>query len=191
MRVIAGRWRGRRLFPPRDRSIRPMTDRVRQAVFDILTTRLEFDGIEVLDLFSGSGSLGLEALSRGARHITFIENSRDAIDILRKNIQSLGCEAESTIHQADVFWYLNHATHPFDLVLLDPPYRLSSLDELPQAVSASGVVRPGTFVVMEYGRDSAVPAPIPEEGAIRRSFGQTGVLMFRIPASTTVSPGRD
>jgi 16S rRNA (guanine966-N2)-methyltransferase len=191
MRIIAGRWRGRRLLPPRDRTIRPMTDRVRQAVFDILTTRMEFDGIDVLDLFSGSGSLGLEALSRGAHHITFVENSREAIEILRQNVHSFACDAESTIHQADVFWYLSHATHAFDLVLLDPPYRLSSIHDLPRAVSTSGVVRPGAFVVMEHSRETAVPAPVPEEEAIRRSFGQTGVLMFRVPASPTLSPERE
>lgn len=191
MRIIAGRWRGRRLVPPRDRSVRPMTDRVRQAVFDILTVRMDLEGSDVLDLFSGSGSLGLEALSRDARHVTFVESSREVIELLRRNVNILGCESQSTIHQADVFWYLSHANHPFDLVMLDPPYRLPGIEDLPQLVSKSGAARPGTFVVMEHSRETAVPLPVPEDSVIRRLFGQTGVLVFQVPAATPLSTGRN
>ena len=167
MRIIAGTFRGRRLQTPRDLTIRPMTDRVRQAVFDILSSRMLFNDCEVLDLYSGSGSLGLEALSRGARRVTFVDSSRVSLDLLRRNIEHLGCADRCVVHQADVGWYLEHVRCSFDLVLADPPYR------------------PGGFIVLEHG--TATPVTDMPDGYefIRRDFGQTRVLILRLtgPAS--------
>ncbi len=178
MRIIAGTFRGRILAAPRDRSVRPTTDRVKQSIFDILATRIDLEGIEVLDLFSGSGSLGLEALSRGAATATFVDTSRDSLSLLDVNIRSLGLEHRANVHQAEVFWFLKNLHHPYDLVFADPPFALERIGDLPTAIGVSGVLKPGAFVVMEHGKDAAVAVPDAFE-LLRKMFGQTVVLIMK------------
>ena len=96
MRIIAGTYRGRILLTVPDFSIRPTTDRVKQTVFDILSNRIDLNGVNILDLFSGSGSLGLEAISRGAMSATFIEKSPKSLAVLQKNVDTLGCGGRCT-----------------------------------------------------------------------------------------------
>ncbi|MEX2116040.1 MAG: 16S rRNA (guanine(966)-N(2))-methyltransferase RsmD [Bacteroidota bacterium] len=179
MRIIAGMYRGRTLAALRDLSIRPTADRVKQTIFDILSSRVELEGIGVLDLFAGSGSLGLEALSRGASHVTFIEKARSSLEALEKNIRKLGCEDRSTMHQADVFWFLRNAHQPYDLVFVDPPYALEAIGTLPTAIAGSGVLRKGSYVVMEHSRDSDVPVPEDSFEVLRKQFGQTVLLILK------------
>jgi 16S rRNA (guanine966-N2)-methyltransferase len=150
MRIIAGRFRGRSLKTVRDLSVRPTTDRAKQTIFDILTNRLDFDGIEVLDLFAGSGSLGLEAISRGARQAVFVDRSAQSLEGLESNIATLGCQEQCSVYSAEVFWFLKNTRRSFDVVFVDPPYRLERITELPEALYSSPVVRTGTFVVMEH-----------------------------------------
>lgn len=179
MRIIAGMYRGRTLAALRDLSIRPTADRVKQTIFDILSSRLELEGIGVLDLFAGSGSLGLEALSRGASHVTFIEKARSSLEALEKNIRKLGCEDRTTMHQADVFWFLRNAHQPYDLVFVDPPYALETIGTLPTAIAGSGVLRKGSYVVMEHSRESEVPVPEDSFEVLRKQFGQTVLLILK------------
>lgn len=179
MRIIAGTYRGRKLFASRDLSIRPTADRVKQTIFDILANRLTFEGIDVLDLFAGSGSLGLEALSRGASSTTFIEKSPASMKILEKNIRSLGCKDRVSVHLADVFWYLKHPHKTYGLVFADPPFKLELIGTLPTAIASSGAIRQGTFVVMEHARDTDVTVPQEHFETIRKTFGQTMVLILK------------
>ena len=179
MRIIAGQYRGRTLAALRDLSIRPTADRVKQTIFDILSTRVDLEGATVLDLFAGSGSLGLEALSRGASHTTFIEKARPSLEALEKNIRSLGCADRTTVHQADVFWFLRNAHQPYDLVFVDPPYALETIGTLPAVVAGSGVLRKGSFVIMEHRRESDVPVPSDAFEVLRKQFGQTVLLILK------------
>jgi 16S rRNA (guanine966-N2)-methyltransferase len=124
MRIIAGEFRGRRLLPPRGGVTRPVTDRAKQSIFDILSPRLA-DAV-VYDCFAGTGSMGLEALSRGSRFVTFFEMDRSALQLLERNRRDLGVEDRSTIIRGDLFRWFEHAPEPaqrVDLVFLDPPYR--------------------------------------------------------------------
>ncbi len=130
MRIIAGEFGGRKLTPPESMKTRPTTDRVRESMFSALTSRLEsFDGVNVLDAFSGSGALGLEALSRGAQSCIFFEKDHKAIKVLKSNIKSFElCAPRAITYNMDVFLAAKrHAIfeNPFDLVLLDPPYAYS------------------------------------------------------------------
>ena len=121
MRIIAGEFRGRTIKPPADRRVRPTADRVREAWFSILAPRLP--GARVLDLFAGSGALGLEALSRGADLVHFVEISRPSLTVLRANITALDAEDRVKVHRADAFRFA--AALPagaYDLALADPPY---------------------------------------------------------------------
>jgi 16S rRNA (guanine966-N2)-methyltransferase len=123
MRVIAGTAKGRRLKTPVT-GTRPMTDRIKESLFSALG---DLTGLTVLDLYAGSGSLGLEAISRGARSVTFVENSRDAIVKLDENIAATGFESQSEVLWADVTHTLgNHAEDRVDIIFLDPPYSMSA-----------------------------------------------------------------
>ena len=129
MRIIAGQLRGRKLLPPRDRDVtRPITDRVKQATFDLLASRAMFEGGHVLDLFSGTGSLGLEALSRGASVCTFVDRDHDVIDRLQKNIDAAGVTDRSRIHRQSVpamLWLAGAMREgPVRVAFLDPPYAM-------------------------------------------------------------------
>jgi 16S rRNA (guanine966-N2)-methyltransferase len=124
MRIIAGEFRGRRILPPRGTVTRPVTDRAKQSIFDVLSPQLA-DAI-VYDCFAGTGSMGLEALSRGSRLVTFFETDRSAVQLLEQNRAALKVEDRSTIVTADLFRWFELAPPParrVDLVFLDPPYR--------------------------------------------------------------------
>jgi 16S rRNA (guanine(966)-N(2))-methyltransferase RsmD len=178
MRIIAGEFRGRPLASARDHSIRPTTDRAKQTIFDILSNRLELEGLLVLDLFAGTGSLGLEALSRGARHVVFVEKNKSSLTILEKNIRSVHCEGRSTIHCADVFWFLKHTAQSFDLIFADPPYKLPAIGELPNAIYASPVSREGSYVILEHSKESPMALSESMYEITTRPFGQTTVLIL-------------
>lgn len=179
MRIIAGRFRGRPLTTVSDLSVRPTTDRAKQTIFDILTNRLDFEGIEVLDLFAGSGSLGLEAISRGARHSIFVDRSPQSLQVLESNIETLGCQEQCSVYSAEVFWFLKNTRRSFDVVFVDPPYRLERIAELPEAIYASPVVKEGTYVVMEHSKESPVNPSDSMYEITRKPFGQTTVLVLR------------
>jgi 16S rRNA (guanine966-N2)-methyltransferase len=118
MRIIAGQWRGRTLIAPDGLATRPTSDRTREALFSMLASRLgSFEGLRVADICAGTGALGLEALSRGAAHCSFVERDRTAIEALKANIAKLGASGEVRAMAAEGF-----SGGPFDLVLIDPPY---------------------------------------------------------------------
>jgi 16S rRNA (guanine966-N2)-methyltransferase len=180
MRIIAGQFRGRRLLSARDRSVRPTTDRTKQSIFDMVSHRLNLEGIEVLDLFAGSGSLGLEALSRGARHVVFVDKARGSIQILEKNIDTLGCRPQCTVYPAEVFWFLKNTRRSFDLGFVDPPYRLEEIGSLPTSIYRSPVVRNGSYVVMEHSKESQIELSTAMYDILRKPFGQTTVLILQV-----------
>ncbi|MEZ5309334.1 MAG: 16S rRNA (guanine(966)-N(2))-methyltransferase RsmD [Microthrixaceae bacterium] len=140
LRVVAGSLRGRRLETPAGESTRPTADRVREAVFNSLDASGFIRGAKVLDLFAGSGALGIEALSRGAGEVTFIENSRPAVGVIRSNVEFLGLDGSSRIIAADVMAYLSTRRDHFDLVLADPPYAFDQWDELLELIDADAVM---------------------------------------------------
>jgi 16S rRNA (guanine966-N2)-methyltransferase len=179
MRIIAGEFRGRPLNSVSDLSVRPTTDRAKQTIFDILTNRIDFSDLEVLDLFAGSGSLGLEAISRGVKSVTFIDKSRKSLEVLEKNVASLGCKTQCSVYQADVFWYLKNINRQFDLVFTDPPYKLENIGVLPNAIFDSGILRDGSYVVMEHSKDSAIELDEQKYEILKKPFGQTIVLILK------------
>src|SRR5690349_8850661 len=129
-RIIAGAWGGRRLATPKGAGTRPTSDRVREGLFSSLESELGgFDGLRVLDLYAGSGALGLEALSRGAEHADFVEKDRSAAATISKNLRELGVpRSRARVHVGPVARFLSEAPEPFDLVFLDPPYDVPTPD---------------------------------------------------------------
>lgn len=129
MRIIAGTMRGRSLVAPKGLDTRPTTDRVRESLFSALSSQLGgFGGLRVLDAFAGSGALGLEALSRGAAHVTFVEKDSRALDALERNIATLGVSASCRVVRGDVFALAGKAVPggPFSLIMVDAPYTLDA-----------------------------------------------------------------
>ncbi len=123
MRVVAGVAGGRRLATPAGRSVRPTSDRVREAMFNALTSLGAIEGARVVDLFAGSGALGVEALSRGATDATFVDHDPEALAVVRANLVATGLEASARLVRSDVHRFLAAAPGRFDLALADPPYR--------------------------------------------------------------------
>lgn len=157
MRIIAGAWRGRTLRAPPGEATRPTSERLRQAVFDMLLHapwggRLE--GVAVLDAFAGTGALGLEALSRGAAHCTFMERDRAALLVLRANIAACGAEAVSTVLPTDATRV--NVGVACGLVFLDPPYGKDLLAGAVTTLRAGGWLADGTLIVSEQAHDEVV-----------------------------------
>ena len=171
MRVIAGRWGGRRLQAPRGDATRPTSDRVREALFSVLADRVE--DARVLDLFAGSGALGIEALSRGAAEATFVDSAPAAIRALKANLDALGADAE--VRRSDARRFLGSASvaaRHYDLVFLDPPYRLAGRLGSELAAALPAVLAPGAVVVVES--DRRAPLDLEELPLIdERRYGDT------------------
>ncbi|MCZ6599116.1 MAG: 16S rRNA (guanine(966)-N(2))-methyltransferase RsmD [Planctomycetota bacterium] len=165
MRIIGGEHRGRLIAAPPGRGTRPMLDRVREALFSTLTSRLGgFEDLRVLDLFSGSGSLGLEALSRGAAHARFVERDARAAALLKRNAETLGVEERATVVRADALAPASWGEEAADVVFLDPPYAL--LERLDTRQDVLAALR----------------------GLVSGKLGPAGVLVFHAPGA---GPGED
>ena len=160
MRIVAGQWRGRNLTAPPGATTRPTADRVRQALFDMLLHapwggREVFEGAAVLDVFAGTGALGLEALSRGAARASFIERDRAALAALRANITACRADAQCSVLAADALRPPSGAA--CGVVFLDPPYGEDLLPRAVAALSAAGWIVPGALIVGEIGRGETLP----------------------------------
>lgn len=180
MRIVAGMYRGRTLVAPKGTGTRPTSDRVREAVFSTLTHR--FDALidaDVLDVFAGSGALGLEALSRGAMSATFVENDRVARAALERNISTLGVGAQSATVSRDAF-RLSGKPRPgasFSLLFLDPPYRIEPvlIRELLEELACAGSLEEGAVAVFEHRTGNVPVWPAGFEDAGSRAYGETTV----------------
>lgn len=188
MRVIGGTWGGRRLLgPPRGAETRPTSDRVREAVFNIVSSRV--DGARVLDLFAGSGALGLEAASRGAAEVVLVERDAGAAGVCRRNAALVearaprGAAPRIQVVARPVAAYLEAAVGEWDLVFIDPPYELGEAEL--DAVLAALVphLAPGATVVVE--RSTRSPEPAPPDGLEldrSRAYGETAVHLLSVTA---------
>jgi len=180
MRIIAGRYRGRRLIAPAGRATRPSSDRVREALFDILAHGQPPlpDGAGVLDLFAGSGALGLEAASREARHVTFIDNSAAALDAIRRNLDALGGDVETQLIRADAT-RLPRAGRRFDLALIDAPYRSGLAEKALAGLIAGGWLAPGALIVVELGHNEDLDVPPALRPIDERRYGTSKLVFLR------------
>lgn len=176
MRVIAGSAGGIQLVAPRGTATRPITDRVKETLFAILGERVP--GADVLDLYAGSGAIGIEALSRGAAHCTFVEQARDALHALRTNLERTGTHDRATVHAGAVLRMLDaEPAHRYDLAILDPPYAeraiLAPLERLLPHLDEDA-----TVVVKHFWR-TEVDLPAELEAWRTRRFGETALTFLR------------
>jgi 16S rRNA (guanine966-N2)-methyltransferase len=184
VRIVAGRHKGRTLLAPPGTTTRPTADRVRVSLFDMLWHapwggRMVVDGARVLDVFAGTGALGLEALSRGAAHATFIEQDQAALAALRQNISRCAEVARARVLVADAL-KPPRPDKPASLVFLDPPYASGLNGPALAALSAAGWLAPGALISAEFPRGEAA-APEGFEPLAERAHGQATLLFLRAP----------
>ncbi|MBR5343360.1 MAG: 16S rRNA (guanine(966)-N(2))-methyltransferase RsmD [Oscillospiraceae bacterium] len=152
MRVITGSARGRRLKTPETYDIRPTTDNVKEAVFNII--QFDVEGRRVLDLFAGTGQLGIEALSRGAREAVFIDRDREAVKIVRENLKI--CSLQAAVRQEDALSALRR-DEKFDLIFVDPPYDAGLYGEVLETIKSVDKLTDGGIIICEARRDEPLP----------------------------------
>jgi len=177
VRVIAGSHKGRRLLGPRGPGLRPTPDRVKEALFSILGDRVR--EARVLDLYAGTGAIGIEALSRGARRVTFVEAHPSSLRVLRDNLTRCGLDGAAEVHPEEAEQFLGRRredTGPYDLIFADPPYRM---DAAPLLIRLDALAGPHTLVVVEHGTKTPPPAEAGRWTRIRRyRYGDTSLSLY-------------
>lgn len=191
MRIVGGRFRGRTLAAPGDNRTRPTSDRVREAVFNIIAHGIagfELEGARVLDLFAGTGALGLEALSRGAAFCLFVEEDAEARALIRRNVEAMGLTGATKIFRRDAT-NLGPAGRQvgFTLAFLDPPYGLGLAERALASAAEGGWLATGAIAVIEERKGFALALPAGYAAIDERSWGDTQVLFARF----AVDPIRD
>jgi len=192
MRIIAGEAHGRRLKAPRGLLTRPTSARARESIFSRLAVRMNLDGIRVLDIFAGSGSLGIESLSRGAAHATFVDSSRDAAAAIRANLAQLELGERARIVVSGVrraLGELGRAHESFDLVFVDAPFKDDTSAEVLALLGEFELAAPGGWIVVEQSKRApeAPPAPAAHERVFVATIGDHRIAFYRRPIAAPSS----
>ena len=153
MRIISGTYGRRRLSPPKNITARPTTDFAKESLFNLLNNRIDFDGIDVLDLFAGTGGIGIECVSRGAREVTAVEIAHVQQNWIISCCKQLGIRNLSVI-RGDVFKFLSACRTKYDLIFADPPYALEQLPTLPDLILGQDILKEDGWLVIEHGKDT-------------------------------------
>ena len=178
MRVISGTARGRRLKELPGMDTRPTTDKVKESLFNII--QFDIEGRAVLDLFGGTGQLGIEALSRGAERCTFVDMSRQAAAVIKENVATVGFDHVSRIHQGDALAFLGGCREKFGLIILDPPYQSNLLENCIQAVGTFDILSEHGIMVCESAVEKTLPElPAPYEKGKEYRYGKIKLTVYR------------
>ena len=189
MRVITGTAGGTNLKAPKGLSTRPTADKVKQALFNII--QYEIAG-EVLDLFAGSGQLGIEALSRGASHAVFVDEGREAISVIQENLRHTRLESKAQVVRSDYLSYLSRCRRSFRLIFLDPPYAEKYLENAIKCISEIDILAEGGIIIAERPVDKALDQEFP--GLVRSKdyrYGSTVITLFRRQQDVLREEGED
>ena len=182
MRVVGGRLKGRNLASPATRDIRPTADRLRESLFNILVHAYDdpIADARVLDLFAGTGALGIEAISRGAKFALFVDNGAEARALLRNNVEALGLGGVTKVYRRDATSLgPAHPVEPFSLVFLDPPYRMKLAEKALVSLRDGGWLTPGALLVVEESKAAAFATPEGFEELERRAYDDTEFVFLK------------
>ena len=178
MRVISGSARGRRLKELQGMDTRPTTDKVKESLFNII--QFEIEGRRVLDLFGGTGQLGIEALSRGADHCTFVDMRKEAAALIRENLRLTGLSERSRVVQGDALSFLSSCGEKFDVILLDPPYHTELLEKSVERITEFDILREHGIIICESAAERQLPAlPPPYERGREYRYGKIRLTVCR------------
>lgn len=189
MRIITGKYKGRHFDIPRTFKARPTTDFAKENIFNVLNGYMDFEDATALDLFAGTGSISLELLSRGCRHVISVELDRDHANFIRQCVGKLGSQGDKesrsqggghVLIRGDVFRFLKSCRQQFDLVFADPPYALPTLPQIPDLILERGLLKPDGLLVFEHGKQndfSQHPCFVEH-----RSYGSVNFSLFRAAA---------
>ncbi|MBE7063976.1 MAG: 16S rRNA (guanine(966)-N(2))-methyltransferase RsmD [Ruminococcaceae bacterium] len=176
MRVISGTARGKKLLSLEGLDTRPTTDRVKESVFNIIMSYVR--DAAVLDAFAGSGALGIEALSRGAVHCTFVEKSRAALEVLRKNLEGTRLSDKAAVRQADTLEFLRAERGTFDLIFLDPPYDGGLYGPVMELIAERGLLSADGVLVVEKRAETVLAVPDGLTCIKERKYGKTAIAVY-------------
>ena len=178
MRVITGTARGRRLKELPGLATRPTTDKVKESLFNIV--QFDIEGRKVLDLFGGTGQLGIEALSRGAEHVTFVDLSKAAAGVIRENVKACGFSERAQVLQGDALAFLSGCREKFGLVFLDPPYESGLLEKTLETIAAIDIMTENGIIVCESAVERELPAlDAPYEKGREYRYGKIKITLYR------------
>ena len=167
MRVIAGEARGRPLFGPAGTFTRPMQDKIKESLFSMLYS-LGVEGDLVADLYAGTGAIGIEAISRFAKHVDFVDQNAAACDVVRKNLDKTGFRDRARVHKASVIGFISRPLEPYDLIFLDPPYADPEIGKTLQLLADSTLIQSGTVVAIGHWPRLELPEEIGRLSRLRR-----------------------
>jgi 16S rRNA (guanine(966)-N(2))-methyltransferase RsmD len=177
MRVITGSARGAKLKTLEGLATRPTSDRVKEAVFNII--QFDIEGRRVLDLFAGSGQLAIEALSRGAEYAVLVDQSQEATKVIKENLKKVKFDQKASVFQMDYLRYLATSHERFDIIFLDPPYAEKSLENALQKISEIDILSEGGIIVCERSRDKVLPATVGNLICSKDyNYGKTAVNLY-------------
>lgn len=179
MRVISGLYKGRQLKPARHLDIRPATDRVKETIFNVLQARIDFEDITVLDLFAGTGSLGIEAASRGAKKVILIDDSQESIELINTNIELLKCGDICKTIDTDALRFIETTKEKFDLIFADPPYAYDITPAIPKKIFSNTILKDNGFLIIEHQRNLSFELTDDFVETIKKEFGNTTVTFFK------------
>ena len=180
MRIVAGEWRGRAIKAPQGETTRPTADRTRETLFNMLASRLgSFEGLSAADLFAGSGALGLEALSRGAARVSFVDDGMTARALIRANVERARAKDVTDLWRRDATRLGPVPDRPFGMIFLDPPYGAGLGEAAIASALQGGWIAPGAMIAWEEARGPIVPAPLVRID--QRRYGDTWVTLARLP----------
>ena len=184
MRIISGSARGRRLLSPKNSLIRPTADRVKESLFNILNGLIAcYDNCRTLDIFAGTGNLGLEALSRGAAYAFFIDNHKESVALVIKNLRMLGFDDRGRVIEREALSALRSLDKmkaPFQLVFIDPPYRQGLAERVMQFLATSALIDGNSLVIVEISSNELLPTAFDNLREFdRRVYGDTAIVFFR------------
>jgi len=184
LRIISGSARGRRLLSPKNSLIRPTADRVKESLFNILNSLIAgYDSCRALDIFAGTGNLGLEALSRGAAYAFFIDNHKESVALVIKNLRMLGFDDRGRVIEREALSALRSLDKmkaPFQLVFIDPPYRQGLAERVMQFLATSALIDGNSLVIVEISSNELLPTAFDNLREFdRRVYGDTAIVFFR------------
>ena len=182
MRIISGKLKGKKLYEPKDLLTRPLKDLTKESIFNIITHSNKFnivlEGANILDLFSGTGSFGLECLSRSSKHVTFVENYKKILPILRKNITELNCEKNTKIVEKDINNNLNFEIfqNQFDIIFLDPPYKEKGLFAMLENIFQSNLLKDKGVIIIHRHKKEIDELPVKFKIIEEKFYGISKVI---------------